>query len=204
MQTLCLATRNPHKTAELQAILGGAWQVSDASQRADLPEVEETGATFQENAALKAVAISERVPGWVLADDSGLEVDALGGDPGVFSARYAGVDATSDANNRKLLAELDRIGARSLPERRGRFQCVLALAQAGKVLEFFPGTCEGAIIFAPSGEGGFGYDSLFLPNGFDETFWQMPVEIKNQISHRGRALAAFLEWSRSTKAATAG
>lgn len=193
-KTLYLATRNAHKVRELQSMLSGTfWDVRSLADVPHAPEVAETGDTFLANANLKAEAISLCVPEhYVLADDSGLEVDALHGAPGVWSARYAGLPSNDANNNAKLLKELE-----GKAERTARFQCVLALARAGNVLSNFRGTCEGHIIDQPNGANGFGYDPLFIPEGHSETFGQLPDSVKAQISHRARALAQFVEWSRA-------
>lgn len=184
MHRLLLATHNPHKTREFSEILGAEFEVRDLSGD-DGPAVEETGSTFAENAALKAVAISRRFPGLVVADDSGLEVDALRGAPGVFSARYAGPTATDEANVARLLWELS--GRESERPFSARFRCVTAVAQDGELVHSFDGTVEGTIVGSPRGEGGFGYDPVFQPNGFDKTFGELPPTVKNQISHRAAA-----------------
>jgi len=189
---LLLATRNAHKTDEIAAMLGPGYAVSDLTARPDLPEVEESGRTFLANATLKALAISRLVPGLVLSDDSGLEVDALGGDPGVRSARYAGGDGDTAANNAKLVAELAKLGEQ-LP-RSARFRCVMVLARAGEVLAHFDGSVEGRVKQAASGVGGFGYDPLFIPEGHAVSFAELAPEVKNAISHRGRALAQVVAW----------
>jgi len=186
-QRLIIATRNPHKVEELAAMLSESWEVRGVTALPDAPEVEETGATFEANAALKAVAIAKITHDWVLADDSGLEVDALDGAPGVYSARYAGEHATDADNRAKLLAELEQIGARG-KERTARFRCALVLAREGQVVSTVDGRVEGVIINQEKGTGGFGYDPLFVPEGFCETFAQLPPETKHRISHRGRAL----------------
>ena len=186
-QRLLLATRNPHKTREVREILGDGWEVEDLTARADLPDVEETGTTFEENARLKAAAGSAHYDGWVLADDSGLEVDALGGAPGVRSARFAGDNADMTANRTLLLEKLREVRGK---ERSGRFHCVLALAKGGKVVRVFHGTIEGVITPAERGSGGFGYDPLFVPQGSCRTFAEMAGAQKHALSHRGRALAA--------------
>lgn len=197
MDELFLATRNPHKTRELGQILGPGFALEDLRRRPDLDEVIEDGATFFENARLKAVTISRQVPGLVLADDSGLEVDSLGGAPGIFSARYAGAGASDEANRRKLLEELARFGPDAA--RHARFRCVLALAQKGQLLATFEGTVEGAIVRVRRGAGGFGYDALFQPNGFARTFAEMSAEEKNAISHRGRALGQLRDFLRTAR-----
>ncbi len=184
---LLIATRNAHKTGEIRGILGADFHVTDLLAHPEIPSAEETGATLEENAKLKAVSASRLFNGMVMSDDSGLEVDALGGAPGVRSARYAGEGATDAKNRDKLLAELARIGARG-KERSARFRCVIALAQNGEVLATFDGAVEGVIINAPRGDGGFGYDPLFVPDGYCETFAQLSSEIKNRESHRARAM----------------
>jgi XTP/dITP diphosphohydrolase len=187
MPRLLVATKNAHKTAEIRAMLGAAWDVTDLTAHPAVPAPEETGATFAENAAIKALAASQIFPGFVLADDSGLEVDALGGAPGVRSARYAGSGA-SDADNRaRLRRELAAVAPRD-PRRTARFRCALAVARAGRVLASFDGTVEGALLDDERGEGGFGYDALFVPDGYGETFAQLSGAVKNMLSHRARAL----------------
>lgn len=188
---LLVSTRNAHKVAEIRAILGEGFDVVDLATLPHMPEVEETGETFEENAALKAVAASQLFDGWVIADDSGLEVDALGGAPGVRSARYAGEPSNDTANNTLLLANLTGVRGKA---RSARFRCVIVLARNGRKLAAFSGTIEGTINNAPRGDGGFGYDPLFIPEGHCETFAQLPPETKNQLSHRARALAALKAW----------
>lgn len=187
MHQLLLATRNPHKTREFAEILGAEFDVHDLAEAVELPLVEETGRTFEANATLKAVEAAGHFQGLVVADDSGLEVDALGGAPGIYSARYAGERATSAENVAKLLAELAECnpGLRS-----ARFRCSLALAQAGTLLETFDGVIEGTIVNAPRGRGGFGYDPVFQPRGYDQTFGELSPGEKNRISHRARAIRA--------------
>lgn len=193
---MLVSTRNAHKVAEIRAILGPRFDVRDLSAIPGMPEVEETGSTFEENATLKAVAASRLFDGWVIADDSGLEVDALGGAPGVLSARYAGPDADDAANNALLLKNLSAISAR---ERTARFRCVIVLAHAGKKLAAFSGAVEGTILTGPRGTSGFGYDPLFLAGGTDATFAELGAEFKNAISHRSRALALLNAWPRWTE-----
>jgi XTP/dITP diphosphohydrolase len=189
--TLLLATRNKHKTHEIQKMLGGSADVTDVTTFPALPEIEETGMTFEANAILKAKGISLHVPGWVLADDSGLEVDALGGEPGIYSARYSGPGCSDLENTLLVLKKMDGI-----PElqRGARFRCVLALAREGKTVALFDGTVEGSLTREIEGEGGFGYDPIFIPQGYSETFGQLSEEIKNRISHRACALEQFKEW----------
>jgi XTP/dITP diphosphohydrolase len=189
--SLLVSTRNAHKVAEIRAILGPRFFVTDLSAVPDLPEVEETGTTFEENATLKAVAASLRFDGWVIADDSGLEVDALGGAPGVLSARYAGEKSNDAANNELLLHNL-------LPfredERTARFRCLIVLARNGRKLAAFSGSVEGVILAGPRGTGGFGYDPLFVPCGHSGSFAQLGGDVKNGLSHRGNALRALARW----------
>lgn len=187
MRRLLIATRNSHKTAEIRAILGDGWEVTDLNAHPGIIPPDETGATFAENATIKAVAASMIFPGIVLSDDSGIEADALGGAPGVYSARYAGENATDADNRARLLRELDAAGARGR-ERTGRFRCVMALAENGGLLGTFDGAVEGVIIDHERGVGGFGYDPLFVPDGYSETFGQLSAGVKNGLSHRGRAL----------------
>lgn len=187
---LIVATRNSHKTAEFRALLGDDWEVADLSgSNASAPA--ETGSTFEENAAIKALAALQDAPpgALALADDSGLEVDALGGRPGVHSARFAGGDATDADNRARLLRELEGVPD---DRRTARFRCALALARDGTVIATVHGSVEGRILTTERGSGGFGYDSLFQPDGWSETFAELAPEIKNRLSHRGRAIEALL------------
>lgn len=189
---LIVATRNAHKAQEIAALLPPLYEVLTLADFPQAPEIEENGASFAENARLKSCGISALLPGLVLADDSGLCVDALGGAPGVHSARFAGVHGDDAANNRKLLAELSaRPGDAPF---RARFVCAMSLAEGGRELAAFDGRVEGHITLTPSGKGGFGYDPLFVPEGHDETFADMPAEAKNRISHRSRALRQLLDY----------
>jgi len=184
---LLLATRNAHKTCEIQQVLGPAFTVSDLSAHPKIPDVRENGKSFEENAILKAVGASRRLPGFIVADDSGLEVDALGGAPGIFSARYAGENAMDKQNIEKLLGELARTAAEER-KRSARFRCVIALARQGKLLGTFEGIVEGTIVERERGLHGFGYDPVFVPGGFEKTFAELPAEVKNTISHRAKAI----------------
>ena len=189
---LLVATRNRHKLDEIRAILSlpGIELVGADAHAQPLPEVIEDAATFEGNAIKKARTLCDASGLWTLADDSGLEVDVLGGAPGVFSARYAGEGAGDSANNARLLRELE-----GLDDRRARFRCVLALAAPDGRVWTVEGRCEGRIARAPSGAGGFGYDPLFHPDGGTCSFAELPPGEKNRISHRARALAAaVLEW----------
>jgi XTP/dITP diphosphohydrolase len=184
---LLFATRNANKTAEIRKILGPLFQVNDLADHPEIPHIAETGRTFEDNAILKAATISKHIPGFVVADDSGLEVDALGGAPGIYSARYAGPDASDNEKIERLLEQLGRVGAPK-DARRARFHCVLALARKGEVLGVFEGVVEGQIADQPRGSHGFGYDPIFIPNGFQRTFGELEPAEKNRLSHRARAL----------------
>ena len=188
---LLVATRNTHKTGEIQAMLGDDFRVLDLTS-GDFPEVAETGTTFLENATLKAVEISKLIDGIVLSDDSGLEVDALGGEPGVYSARYAGTDGDNEANNAKLMTEMSKLP--SDVEKTARFKCVMVIAENGQRLAHFDGAVEGSIVPELTGDKGFGYDPLFIPTGYDKTFAQLGDEIKNTLSHRAVALNQVVSW----------
>jgi XTP/dITP diphosphohydrolase len=182
---LYLATSNPGKVREF---LNAGLDVELLPGLKEIAPPDETGTTFEENAALKAVYYSQHCDGVVLAEDSGLEVDALGGAPGVYSARYAGTGDDND-NNRHLLAKLA-----DQQDRRGRYVAVIALAQAGEVLGTFRGTVEGEILEAPRGEGGFGYDPLFFYPPFGQTFGESTLERKASVSHRGAAIRLLSAW----------
>jgi XTP/dITP diphosphohydrolase len=189
--TVLVSTRNAHKLVEIRGILGEAFAVLDLSEIPDFGEVEETGTTFEENASLKALAASAQFGGWVLADDSGLEVDALDGAPGVRSARFSGEGATDASNRARLLEKLEGVRGKA---RSARFRCVMALAREGKIHGHFSGSVEGIIINTEKGSGGFGYDPLFVPEGHCETFAELGAEVKNRLSHRGRALEVLKAW----------
>jgi len=189
MKRLLLATRNAHKAREIQEILGPEWKLPDLTTYPEISEIIESGKSFEENAKLKAIEVSKELPGLIIADDSGLEVEALGGAPGIYSARYAGKNATDKQNVEKLLSELARAGAKT-HQRKARFRCVIVLARAGKLLATFHGAVEGTIVDRPRGSRGFGYDPIFVPNGFEQTFAELPAEAKNRISHRAKAIRA--------------
>lgn len=186
---LILATRNAHKTAEIRAMVGDRFEVLDATAFPDFPEIEETGTTFLENARLKAEGISRHVEGWVLSDDSGLEVDALGGAPGVWSSSFGGEEGNHGKNNARLLADMA-----GKTDRSARFRCTMVLAKGGVEQANFNGTVEGRIIDALRGVGGFGYDPMFIPAGYEETFAELGDAVKNTLSHRSRALAHVVEY----------
>jgi XTP/dITP diphosphohydrolase len=183
---LVLASRNPHKTREFRELLGPDFNLIDLTAFPELVMPAETGRTFIENAKLKAIAASQDRQSWVIADDSGLEVDALGGAPGIYSARYAGENASDRNNVDKLVGEL-----RVRNEKRyARFRCVIALARNGRLLGTFEGAVDGEIVDVARGANGFGYDPVFQPDGYEETFAEMAPELKNEISHRAKAIAA--------------
>ena len=194
MLRLLVATRNQGKANEFSAMLGGQFAVSHLADTLDLPPVDETDDTFAGNAALKALAVSRALPDeLVVADDSGLEVAAIGGAPGVRSARYAGDNATDADNVAKLLTELVRVPE---GERSARFCCVLVLAREGRTLASFCGTVEGSIARAAKGAHGFGYDPVFIPTGQTHTFAEMGNDAKSRISHRAvavRQLRTYIE-----------
>lgn len=189
MTPLLVATRNRGKIKEIKALLDGlVEEVICADDLPDLPETVEDGATFAENALKKAREASKATGLAVLADDSGLVVDGLNGRPGVYSARFAGVGANDAANNDKLLQE---VAGLSQAERSAAFVCSLAYVSPDGVEQLFEGRVGGMIIDQPRGEHGFGYDPLFLVNGYQQTMAELPLEEKNRISHRGQALQAF-------------
>ena len=189
MIELVVATRNRHKTREIQHILGPEIRVRDLAAHPEIAEIRERGMSFEENAKLKALATSRQLPALVIADDSGLEVDALAGAPGIYSARYAGANATDPDRIDKLLRELARVRATN-DRRRARFRCVVALARDGNLLGTFEGIVEGRIADEARGDSGFGYDPIFIPEGFEQTFGELPTEVKNAISHRAKAIHA--------------
>ena len=223
MKTIVIATHNPHKVDEIRAILGPGIQMLSLNEFPKAPKVVEDAPTFAGNATKKAMELARWIyvvfpptrqasPLFVLADDSGLEVDALGGGPGVHSARFAAVDAarsgnTPDAdNNAKLLRLLQDV---PFEKRRARFQCVIALVpvpepkttSASPVCyadefeaQIFEGTCEGRIGFELRGKKGFGYDPLFVPVGLEQTFAELDEDAKNKLSHRAKALERLKEF----------
>jgi XTP/dITP diphosphohydrolase len=187
---LLIATGNKGKIAELQLLLSSLpLRLRSLAEFPDIIEVEETGTTFSDNAVLKARAYAGQTGLWALADDSGLEVDALNGAPGVFSARYGGAGLSDGQRVERLLEELSPCAAPQ--ERRARFISVIAIANPrGEIINISTGKCEGQIARAPRGTQGFGYDPVFVPDGFDQTFGELPPEIKQNISHRALAFQA--------------
>jgi XTP/dITP diphosphohydrolase len=188
--TLYCATTNPGKLREFRLAaerLGRNIEIATLPNLSSIDPVEETGNTFEENAVLKAVYYSAHAPGPLFADDSGLEVDALDGEPGVRSARFAGPGATDEANNLLLLEKL-----RGLDQRTARFVCLIALAEKGALLATFRGAVEGEILHEPRGPNGFGYDPLFFYPPLGCSFGELSGERKLLVSHRGQALRQLL------------
>ncbi len=212
MRTLLIATHNPHKTAEIQSLLGAPYRCRHLAEFSNVPTVIEDGVTFAENAGKKALALASwweatqtgSVVDFILADDSGLEVDALAGAPGVHSARFAALasgqpgNATDADNNTKLLALLKDV---PVERRAARFKCVIAVAQGNpqpgvtaENLQLFTGVCEGRVALMCRGQNGFGYDPLFIPAGFEQTFAELGATFKNRLSHRAQALRQVQAW----------
>jgi XTP/dITP diphosphohydrolase len=207
MTTILIATRNAHKVGEIQAILGAHFQFLTLNDFSGAPKVVEDADTFAGNATKKAVELAKWISAgstiqqfnnsiiFVLADDSGLEVDALNGAPGVHSARFAALDKNENSadadNNAKLLRLLQNVPA---GKRTARFRCVIALTEVqspkskAQSPQLFDGACEGKIIFEPRGQNGFGYDPLFVPDGFTQSFAELGEDVKNKLSHREKAL----------------
>ena len=189
MLQILAATTNKHKIQEFQAMLGAS---SDSARVCIIspdtikgfPEIIENGTTFEENARIKAGQAARYADMAAFADDSGLEVAALGGAPGIYSARYGGENATYAEKMAKLLKELENV-----EDRRARFVCVIALAYRGDIVETFRGEVTGRIAFEPRGTDGFGYDPIFIPDGYDKTFGELGEDVKSKISHRARAFA---------------
>ena len=193
---LVIATGNTHKTEEIRKLLGPYIKIiQDLKSYPEIGEIEETGLTFEENASLKASAVGEFLGenSLVLSDDSGLEVCALSGEPGVFSARYAGENASDDENRKKLLQKLNEIDS-DMSDWSASFKCVMTLVKGSNKLATFEGSVQGSICDEERGENGFGYDSIFIPEGYENTFAELPSETKNSISHRYQALEAFKKW----------
>jgi XTP/dITP diphosphohydrolase len=185
MPKLLLATNNPGKVREYKSLLSGVpFELVTPAEVGVDADVEETGTTFEENAALKATTLAAESQLLTLADDSGLEVDALGGEPGTLSARYAGQNASDADRVRYLLSKMQNV-----PEgkRQARFVCVIAIATPQGKVEFCSGECEGVIALGPRGNRGFGYDPIFYLPELGKTMAELPPEAKNKLSHRGRA-----------------
>ena len=184
---LILASKNRHKAQEMQTILGDKIELEtlDAAGCGDI-EIIEDGDTFEANAVKKAVTVMQATGMPVIADDSGLCVDALGGAPGIYTARFAGEGATDDQNISKLLKELEGVETQN---RTARFVCVIAVAYPDREPVTFRGECEGFILTERRGENGFGYDPVFYVEKYQKSMAELPAEVKNSISHRSRALA---------------
>ncbi len=194
MLKLLAATTNPHKIKEFQKMLGdmeNRVEIVSASSIRGIPEVVEDGTTFEENAVKKVLSASAYADMAAFADDSGLEIEALDGRPGVYSARYAGEGATQAQMMEKVLKEMG-----GTVHRKARFVCALALAYRGSLVATFRGEVAGTIATEPRGANGFGYDPIFIPDGFDQTFGELPDETKERISHRARAFAQAADFVR--------
>ena len=193
LTSLVLATGNPGKVRELRLLLSELpLALKSLRDFPDVLDVEETGRTYRENAELKAREFAGQTGELSLADDSGLEIEALANAPGVHSARFAGADAGYDIKIPKLLEMLAETGDR---ERRARFVCVAALAdERGQILYTAEGVCPGSIAESPRGSGGFGYDPIFVPDGYHQTFGELPDITKHQISHRARAAKLIIRY----------
>ena len=191
-KTILVATQNEKKKAEIKEILKGVPGIllRGIEDFPFLPEMEETGNTFQENAIKKATTLAKACNTWAMADDSGLEIDALNGRPGIFSCRYAGPNATDEMNIQKVLSELKGV---SKERRTARFICSIALASPDELFFAVEGRCEGFITEEPKGKNGFGYDPIFYIPDYDKTFAELNSSIKNRISHRAKALEQFKE-----------
>ena len=189
---IIFATANAGKLREAAEVLGPGFEIVSPASLGITEDIPETGSTLQENSLQKAQYLFDRTGLPCFADDTGLEVDALGGAPGIYSARYAGPGHDSEANMDKLLAELIR-----LDDRRARFRTVVTLILADGQPHFFEGSCEGSIARERHGTGGFGYDPVFLPDAYpDRTLAEVSEEEKNAVSHRGKAIRAMAEWLR--------
>ena len=188
---LLFATRNPGKLSEIRVMLAGTdWQVVPLASVAPDLTVEEDGRTFEANAHKKAKLAAEKSGMWTMADDSGLEVDALDGEPGVHSARYCGPNATDADRNRKVL---ERMVAVPDDKRTARFRCVICLVSLDGHSMTFDGACEGRISYHVRGSAGFGYDPIFIPDGQGKTFAELGLDVKNGLSHRARAIRKVVE-----------
>ncbi len=191
---LIIASGNAHKVEEFEQLLDGInFEVSSAEVCGGMPDVDENGGSFVANAQIKAEALRAIAPkeAWVMADDSGLEVDALDGAPGVYSARYAGEGATDEANVAKLL---EALGDLPREQRTARFRCVLCVIDEIGLITHYDGSCEGHIATVPTGDSGFGYDPVFIPEGYNKSFAELGEAVKGQLSHRAKAA----EWLKDT------
>jgi XTP/dITP diphosphohydrolase len=185
---LVFATNNAHKLKEIRNIVPGSYQVMGLKDIGCTDDIPETATTLEGNADLKAGYVFKNFGRNCFADDTGLEVDALGGKPGVYSARYAGEDGNAEKNIDKLLYEL-----KDVSDRKARFRTIISLIIDGSIMHF-EGIVEGQILYERRGGGGFGYDPVFQPDGYDQSFAEMELELKNSISHRGRASRKLIEY----------
>jgi XTP/dITP diphosphohydrolase len=188
MYKICFATHNAHKVRELKSLLPDHIELISLDELGQKEEIPETGSALDENSELKARFVWDHYQMDCIADDSGLEVEALGGAPGVYSARYAGSPKNDQANVAKLLKAMEGISNRA-----AAFRTVITFLKGGKSLQF-EGMVRGTIAHAPRGSSGFGYDPVFIPNGYDKTFAEMSPEEKNKLSHRGRAVGLFVDF----------
>ncbi len=191
MKNLVFVTHNAHKSKEVNAIIGNHFEIKNLSDLNIFEEIPETGSTFKENALQKAEYVYKKLGCNCFADDTGLMVDALDGAPGVYSARYAGEPSNSQRNIEKLLKNLE-----GETNRKAQFTTIIAVILNDETF-FFEGTIRGQIIETQKGDGGFGYDSIFMPDGYDKTFAELPAEVKNSISHRAIAMQKFKEFLNS-------
>lgn len=199
MKKLFIASKNSGKIKEIKAYLSELGiEIFSLLDMQSLNDIAEAGKTFEENAFIKAKALFDIVKLPVLADDSGLEVDPLNGEPGVYSARYAGPGASDSDNIRKLLDELKDVQSDS---RTARFKCILVLYD-GISKRSFEGACEGRIIDSIRGDEGFGYDPVFVPKGYEKTFAELGIKVKNELSHRAKALKSLLDFLKMERSVT--
>lgn len=191
LKTLVIATSNLGKLGEFRELFEGMHiRILSLKDIGFTEEIEESGSTFLANARIKAEAVASKTEFPVLADDSGLCVAALGGAPGIFTARFAGIGATHEANRSKLLFELDSHQAKTISERKAAFVCALSLVSGSNLIWECESRCEGSIAVTEKGSGGFGYDPLFIPEGYSITFAEMDAASKHALSHRGKAFFA--------------
>ncbi len=193
MDQIIFVTHNKHKSEEIKNIIGNSFEIKNLSDINITEEIPETGNTLKENALQKAKYLHDKLGCNCFADDTGLEVDCLNGEPGVYSARYAGEPTNSQHNIEKLLHNL-----KGKENRNAQFRTVIAVILDNKTY-FFEGSIAGQIIDTQRGDGGFGYDSVFIPNGYDKTFAELPTEVKNSISHRALAMQKFKEFINNLK-----
>jgi XTP/dITP diphosphohydrolase len=193
MRKLVFATNNDHKLRELREILSAEFELLSLNDINCSDDIPETGATLEDNAAQKAFYIWDKYAIDCFADDTGLEIEALGNEPGVYSARYAGEERSAASNMRKVLENMANES-----NRKARFRCVISLVIDGREKQF-EGIVEGKILFKEQGAAGFGYDPVFMPDGFNQSFAEMPAEDKNRISHRGRAVMKLVDYLENIK-----